>query len=387
MATSISMSKQRDTNGIVMILPGDDFIAKARKQLHPFRNILSDIFQAKMPKWKPSKALGQEYFNETFQNISPDLHPLFAGSTFNSQLSASVKSGVDVIMPCMRPVPKGFPLSWIGYLSDFQHRHLPEFFSQQECFIRDRDFKNMLHHARHIFVNAKAVASDAELFFDDFPAKLHVLPFSPSPQLSWLESGLDVRAQYRIDKPYFLICNQMWKHKDHATAFKGFAEFISQGGDALLVCTGATHDYRFPEYFSQLSTLITQLGMQDRIKVLGHIPKVDQISLVKNALAMVQATLFEGGPGGGAAFDAIGLGVPVIASDIAVNLEMDCGDVSFFGSGSAPQLAQALRRRGTKPKSRPSNEELLKDGMRRKRRCGQFILDVAAQAAADFKKV
>jgi glycosyltransferase involved in cell wall biosynthesis len=124
--------------------------------------------------------------------------------------------------------------------------------------------------------------------------------------------------------------------------------------------------------------------MQDLIKILGHIPKNDQISLVKFTLAIVQSTLFEGGPGGGAAYDAIALGIPVIASNIPVNLEINCGDVSFFTASNHNQLAVALQKRGTKLKARPSNEKLLEDGITRKRLCGEFILHIGSQAITDF---
>jgi len=385
-ASSVSLVKEQKNSDNFLILPGDDFMFYVRKYLSPVKQFIKDVAKGRKPVWRAWNGFDEAYFKNTFSDISSSYRFIFAGSSLNSQIAASMTAELDVILPCSRPAPKDFMLPWVGYMADFQHCYLKELFSAEELAARDRDFQNMLHQAGHIIVNAKAVIDDANRFFGEFPAKVHALPFSPSPQVAWLESTLDVREEYKIEKPYFMVCNQFWKHKDHVTAFRGFSEFIRQGGNALLVCTGATHDYRFPGYFNELKVLVSNLGMQDHIKILGHIPKSDQISLIKNALAMVQTTLFEGGPGGGAAYDAIGLGVPVIASDIPVNLEMDCGDVTFFTAGDPLQLAQTLKRRGTAPRTRPSNEQLLEDGIRRKRRCGQFILDVAAQAITDFKE-
>ena len=45
---------------------------------------------------------------------------------------------------------------------------------------------------------------------------------------------------------------------------------------------------------------------------------------------MLQPTLFEGNPGGGIAYNAISLGVPIILSDIPVNLELKSPLAFFF---------------------------------------------------------
>lgn len=382
-ATSVSLvNKERKES--ILILPGNDFRFFLRKYLSPLKQCLKQLLQGVSPKWQLWRGFDEDYLKKNFSDLSSDCILLFSGSSLKSQLNAAVLCKPGVILPCIVPPPDNYSLPWIGYIYDFQHCYLTDFFTQSEIKVRNNSFLVMLHRANHIIVNAREVISDAEKFFGSFPAKLHALPFSPCPQISWLESTLDVRDKYKIKKPYFMVCNQFWKHKDHVTAFRGFAEFISQGGDALLVCTGATHDSRFPDYFDELNKLILDLGMQDLIKILGHIPKNDQISLVKFTLAIVQSTLFEGGPGGGAAYDAIALGIPVIASNIPVNLEINCGDVSFFTASNHNQLAVALQKRGTKLKARPSNEKLLEDGITRKRLCGEFILHIGSQAITDF---
>ena len=43
---------------------------------------------------------------------------------------------------------------------------------------------------------------------------------------------------------------------------------------------------------------------------------------MKNSEVLIQASLFEGGPGGGSSYEAMSLNVPIFASNIKVNLEM-----------------------------------------------------------------
>ena len=270
--------------------------------------------------------------------------------------------GADVVLPFMYLPPIEFDKigpPWVGYLFDFQHRYYPQFFTQPDRRSRDYEAAWMLHRPRHVLTNGKAVIDDAVRFFGEFPAKVHVLPVCPSAQPGWLESDEDVRARYGLDRPYFMVSNQFWIHKDHATAFRAFAHFVGSGGDALLVCTGEVTDYRFPDYFAQLQALIVQLGLGARVRILGRIPKLDQVNLIKTALAMVQPTLFEGGPGGGAAYDAISVGIPVIASDIPINRELDVGDVVYFAGGErrSPFMQAMLARFGSPP-VRPDSDGL-----------------------------
>ena len=79
---------------------------------------------------------------------------------------------------------------------------------------------------------------------------------------------------------------------------------------------------KMPNYFNEILDLINKFELNDRIKILGNILKNDQLFLMKNSEALIQASLFEGGPGGGSAYEAMSLNVPIFVSNIKVNLEM-----------------------------------------------------------------
>jgi len=345
--------------------------------------LLTQVLRGEMPVWNKGTGFSSRYIKNYFNDFSRGTEIFFVGPSYRSQLNAAIKSKVDLVFPCMDLPPKSFSLPWVGYLFDFQHCYFPNSFNEDELKNRKVAFQKMLYEARHILVNGSAVIDDAQLFFPGYPAKLHALPFCPCPNLDWLKSAVDVRLEYGVDRPYFLLSNQFWRHKDHGTAFKAFAKYRDLGGKALLVCTGGTEDYRSPEYFDELLNLIKELNLAGGIKILGHIPKIDQISLVKNSLAVLQPTLFEGGPGGGSSYDAIALGVPVIASDIPINLEINCGDVKYFAVGNSDSLAKVLMERGLNPYIRQSNQVLLEQGLARRRLAGCFLRDVFRQALED----
>lgn len=364
----------------VLILPKDSFLDVLIKKLYPFRNLLKQLLKKEKLSWRGMPTYSQAYLLQTFSEFIENTEIAISGSSYNAQLNDAIKLGVDIVFPCIKVPPKNFKLPWIGYIPDFQHLYLPNFFTKLEIESRNIAFANMLHSAQNIIVYGKEVILDADRFYPGHTAKLHALPFCPCPQKEWVYSSLDVREEYGINSPYFLISNQFWVHKDHGTAFRAFAKYCQEHGSADLVCTGEVCDYRFPAYAGELFSLLDSLGISKRVKILGHIPKIHQISLLKNSLAVVQATLFEGGPGGGSSYDAVSLGVPVIASNIAINLEIDCGDIVFFKAGNFQDLSRAMHSITQNAFSKKSNDELWKEGVERKCIISNALLDILKRA-------
>ena len=268
------------------------------------------------------------------------------GSRLKDQLEYICSEKYDIILPCITVLPKYFPIPWVGYIYDFQHKYLPEFFTEEQINHRNAQFSHMLNNANHVLVNAKSVKDDINTFIVKYNSKIHVIPFNPIIRKEWLNDNRDLRADYNITKPYFIISNQFWIHKDHKTAFKAFSHFISlNSNDYELICTGNIFDDRFPKHFNDLVKLIETLKIKNNVKILGYIPKNDQISLMKRSIAVIQPTLFEGGPGGGASYDAISLGVPLIISDIKVNREIGANErVFYFEAGNEFELTKQMNK-------------------------------------------
>jgi glycosyltransferase involved in cell wall biosynthesis len=250
-----------------------------------------------------------------------------------------------VLLPCIEIPPSDFPLPWLGYLADLQHKHYPDFFSPAEVQRRDEYMSNMTDRAKVIIVNARAVRDDIARYYPATKARLIALPFAPYPSEEWFHPvELNVFEHYKLPPRYFLVCNQFWVHKDHKTAFLALQEFYRKEGslEVHMVCTGKMDEPRFPNYVPELLGQVRRLGLAGRIHFLGHVPKRHQIEIMKNCIALVQPTLCEGGPGGGAVYDAVALGIRAVASDIPVNLEIADPLVRFFSSSDPDDLARHM---------------------------------------------
>ena len=290
---------------------------------------------------------------------------------------------IDAVIPLMRVSTLNIECGVVGYIYDFQHTQFPQFFSKSDIARRNKLFRETLTSAKVVIVNAKAVANDIKRFFPETSAKIVALPFTPTPQPDWLNERKEILEKYQSTGKYFIICNQFWEHKDHGTAFRAFAKIASAYSDVSLVCTGNPTDSRNPNYFQTLKNLLTELKIENRVKILGHIPKRDQIELLKHAKAVIQPTLFEGGPGGGAIFDAVSLDIPALVSSIPVNQEIDCGRVSFFLPQDFNALAQLMEQNLDSKPSKKTNTELLEQGKQKTQRCGE-VLWRAIQMSIDY---
>ncbi|MCH9609725.1 MAG: hypothetical protein S4CHLAM45_01150 [Chlamydiales bacterium] len=282
------------------------------------------------------------------------------------------KLGADLALFCWSDIP--IETADIGYYPDLQHKHFPHYFSEKERENRERTIENLLATREGVIVTSKDVKKDFETFFPKTTCEIFPLPFSPILlDTDWLNPLLyDVKKKYAIQKPYFMISNQFWIHKDHLTAFKALKELP----DIHLVCTGGEDDFRFPGYYQELLDTLAKWGIKERVHLLGHIPKRDQIELMKYSIGVVQPTRFEGGPGGGMLYNAVALGVPAIVSDIPVNQEISKSHAHFFKVGDSEDLLAKMRGLLKEERHLPSKEILLKNHRENTARLGSVLLEI-----------
>ncbi len=251
---------------------------------------------------------------------------------------------IDFLLPSMEPNLRFQNCEVLGYLYDCQHRYFPEFFSKAEIDYREKYFRQILSSYRKIFVNASTVKTDLIKFYNANKDNIVVLPFAPIVDESNFEMDYSVIEKYGLPEKYYVVANQFWVHKDHETVFRAFAKLaLDKDFTAHLVCTGLQCDVRWPNFFNNLKSLIDSLGISGRIHFTGLIPKKEQLSILRLAIANIQPTLFEGGPGGGSVWDSIAFGQRSIVSDIQTNLELNSDLVTFFKAHNVDDLCEKIK--------------------------------------------
>lgn len=355
------------------IMPDCDAVVFVRKMPPPFLKMLAERilgrvkeadFQAYIKEKKPIDAI---------KHLAKVV-PFWRYANLEKEIS---KCGIDLIFPAERDMSGITEVPYVPYIYDFQHKYFPSLFASEEIEERNKWFETQLSKAKAVIVEAKDVKSDIQKFYPQSKAKVFVMPYTAVPDAKWLRPcKIDVLKKYGLHKNYFLISNQFWIHKSHATAFRALAELQKEGiGDADIVCTGNTDDYRNPKYFESLKGLISELGISDCVHFLGLIPKLEQIAIMKKCIAVIQPTLFEGNPGGGAAYNAMSLDVPIILSDIKVNQELIFDKAVFFRAEDHIDLKNKMKEvmQNDFFRTRKSKKVLIANGKMRMEKLQQAI--------------
>lgn len=288
------------------------------------------------------KAFAETRFASIAQRIDYSASAFLFGDVAPALGRAAKREKIDALFPVPDPYTRLTPNA-IAWIPDLQHCAFPEHFSKLNRKVRDNRFSQLLRDPkRHVVFSSLCALEHATSVYGTPLAQTHILHFATVPLPEWFDDPAPVVAKYKLDTPFFIVCNQFWVHKDHITLFKGIAKLKQQGVKVNLVCTGPTKDPRQPEHFSNLQAQIKNLGIESQVRILGVIPRTDQVALIRASEAVCQPSQFEGWST--VIEDARALGKPLIASDFPVHLEQDIPGSHFFRMGDADDFAQTLTR-------------------------------------------
>jgi len=249
---------------------------------------------------------------------------------------------IDAIFPANDLIAPRRSVRQVSWITDFQHVHLPEFFPAKEIAFRNQVFERLMRLSDTVIVSNQFSYTDAVRLYPAYAHKVALLPFTMYLDQHWSEPDVAAyRQQYGLPDKYLLFPSQFWKHKNHALLFEAIRLLRQRGvDDMVLVCTGSPHDYRAPAYFQQLQQFITNHRLDTAIRILGLLPRHDQVQLMRGAAAVVQPSLFEGWSA--LLEDCRSLGKRVFASDIPMHHEQLTPQTTLFDPRSAHALAECL---------------------------------------------
>jgi glycosyltransferase involved in cell wall biosynthesis len=253
------------------------------------------------------------------------------------------KHGADVLF-AGTSVERDIGIPQICWIPDFQHVHRADFFSVEERQNRDQHFARTMAEADRVIVSNQCSYVDAARLYPERRHKLAVLPFTMYLGRDWrIADAQRVVLKYDLPRKFLLFPSQFWKHKNHTTVFRAIQLLRERGiDDAVLVSTGLSHDPRFPNHATELREFLTRHRLEAAVRVLGLLPRHDQVQLMRAAAAIVQPSLFEGWSA--LLEECRSLGKLVFASDIPMHREQLTERVHLFAPTSAEALTDLLIR-------------------------------------------
>lgn len=214
------------------------------------------------------------------------------------------------------------PVNWI---MDFQHKHLPQLFTEAEIAKRNTQYSEIANSKRGLVLSSNDSLRDFREYYSKNKEEVYVVPFVSfiEPMIRSLkeEDEIIVLNKHGLNGQYTCIMNQFWQHKNHKIVFDAMEKLYTVYPDCELtfVFTGKMEDYRDPEYIDSLKSIINKQSIAPHVKLLGFINREEQIAIMKNALFVIQPSLFEGW--GTVVEDAKVLDKTILLSDIPVHKE------------------------------------------------------------------
>ena len=273
-----------------------------------------------------------------FSRLPYRYHALFP---FEPEISKQARHAqVDVLFVGGNPRPH-FRVPTLRWFPDFQYLHYPEMFSMADVAMLQNGVKGIAKHASRVILSSETAKQDFAQVAPEYIDKVRVLSFVSS--LNESVYAIDPRQvcdEYYLPEKFFYLPNQFWKHKNHSLVLDALTLARRQNPNITIVSTGILSDYRNPRYSSELMAEISRSDNRKHFIFLGLVPREHLYALMRQSLAVIQPSLFEGWST--IVEEVKSLGKPILLSDLPVHREQNPPDAIYFSPTDPYQLAEAL---------------------------------------------
>jgi glycosyltransferase involved in cell wall biosynthesis len=271
-----------------------------------------------------------------------------AKRTFGTSINPRVeeflrREQVDFAYPCRPNKVWQTDLRFAEWIPDFQYDYYPDGSNSEEIAGRRAEWAFITENVPKIVLSSAAAERDCLRLFPAAHGKTFVLRFRvwfPAEHLR--QEIAPVLREYHLPERFFLISNLFAPTKNYPIVFQALKHIQASGIFPNVVCTGNLYDYRNPHYASTtILPALHQNNVAEQVRLLGVIPRWQQIQLMRHAVAVIQPSLFEGW--NTSVEEAHCLGKTIILSDIPVHREQNPAAAIFFDPNSSPSLAQVMQ--------------------------------------------
>lgn len=239
-----------------------------------------------------------------------------------------------------------FSIPIVNWIADFQHVRMPEMFSAKERMMRNFMFRTWARTAKRLILSSESAKKDFEAFLPAYIDRVDVLRFSAQiPQEIYDARPLEELRSYGLPEKFFHLPNQFWKHKNHYTVIRALEILKKSNRKVLVVCTGKEADYRHPDHFHFIQDEIAKRGVGDQIFLAGLVPLRHLYLFIRQSIAVINPSLFEGWST--TVEEAKALGKPALVSDIPVHREQNPPGGIYFDPQDPGDIAEKMWSRWT----------------------------------------
>ena len=232
-------------------------------------------------------------------------------------------------------------IPYIFWIPDFQFLHLKEYATTNHIKICEDDSRKGATLADKVMLSSQDAFKDFSQFLPEFISKAQVVPFAKKISPSFLnQKATIVIGKYHLPDAFFYVPNQFWKHKNHMVVLDALLFLKEKGLKFTVVFSGHTNDFRNQNYFDGLLSKIAEQNIREQVFILGMIPFADVVSLIRESVAVINPSRFEGW--NTAVEEVKSIGKSLLLSDIAVHREQLEDDGKFFNPDKPEELAELM---------------------------------------------
>lgn len=233
-------------------------------------------------------------------------------------------------VPDLRPTPLSKKTKKITVIHDLAYMHFPHFFS-----IRSRIWFKIISPAREMAESTKLIAVSkytAQDLINTFKInknKIVVIHEAANHNLLKIDAK---KMDLKVPKSYFLSLCTLEPRKNLHTLIKAYKEYKSQNGNSIKLVIAGKYNKKA---FAKLN-----FGTDQDIVFTGFVNKNQKAYLLKNAVAMIYPSLFEGF--GLPLLEAMIFNTPIITSNTSSMPEVVEDSAILIDPTDSKSLAQAM---------------------------------------------
>jgi glycosyltransferase involved in cell wall biosynthesis len=250
------------------------------------------------------------------------------------------KYRIDSVFPHFGPVDKALRKQTVAWITDFQPNYHPNFFPKEDLERIMGNLSRVSSSGVRLVLSSQAALADYNKFYPGNNNPITLLRFvSILPEVdeaAWPK----VKEKFAIAKPYLIISNQFWPHKNHIGVIEALRILKHRLGGQLpfeVLITGKSSTHRNPTIFDELNAKVLEYGLQDSLRFLGFLQREEQVLLMKHAAGILQPSFFEGWST--LVEECKALNKFILLSDLPVHREQMDRNVSFFDPASPEDLS------------------------------------------------
>ncbi len=264
------------------------------------------------------------------------IRELFALSWHLLRLKVDLYHATHYVMPLFLPCRS------VVTIHDIIHLLYPEFLPNRLAFLyAERMIRRSLQRGDRIISVSRNTRSDLMSYFQVDGEKIEVVYNGIEDEFRTELPNDELERWMRnlgLERPYLLFVGNPKPHKNLDNVIKAYARALQlHDFPHRLVCVGDRGGIEF-----KIRQRASQLGIEDRILLLGHVAQEALPAIYQGAAAFLYPTLYEGF--GLPVVEAMASRVPVITSNTSALKEIAAGYADLVNPLDVDGMAQAIVR-------------------------------------------